>query len=70
MDDVCIYQIHIRGQVIEDDLIFNSPLQVNIEKIESASTWISIRADQAGMIALIRHLHGLGLKLLSIQCLA
>ena len=68
MDDICLYEVQIRGQVDENDLNSMSPTTMTIERAEPASTYIHVRTDQAGMIGLIRHLHGLGFFLLSITC--
>jgi hypothetical protein len=39
-----------------------------IEHVEGANTSITLRTDQSGMIGLLRHLHGLGLVLISMSC--
>jgi hypothetical protein len=38
-----------------------------VEQLEQ-TTLLTVRTDQSGMIGLIRHLHGLGLMLLSVNC--
>ncbi len=67
MDDICTYQIMVRGQVGEEEVNAQSPLQLTVEPAGPASSLITIRADQSGLIGLLRHLHGLGFVLLSIQ---
>ncbi len=66
MDDICTYQILIHGQVDEDDLNDDSPLRLTVEQAGMDVTLLAVRTDQAGLIGLIRHLHGLGFVLLSI----
>ncbi len=67
MDDFCTYQIIIRGQVDEQELNAQSPLRLTVEHSGPDSSRISIHTDQSGLIGLLRHLHGLGIVLLSIQ---
>ncbi|MEJ2711351.1 MAG: hypothetical protein P8074_27330 [Anaerolineales bacterium] len=68
MDDVQRYRIKVRGKVQASDLNATSPLRLSVERVEQASTLLSVRTDQSGLIGMIRHLHGLGLILLSIDC--
>jgi hypothetical protein len=49
--NVRIYKIQIHGQVKEGE----------------DSTFIAVRTDQSGLVGLVRHLHGLGLVLLSMS---
>lgn len=67
MEDICLYEIQIHGLVDEDDLNLSSPIGLKLERKTGNSTYFSIRADQAGMVGLIRHIHGLGFLLLSIS---
>ena len=68
MDDVRTYRIQVHGLVEEEDINPTSPLRLTIEHVGETSTSVTFRTDQAGMIGLIRHLHGLGLVLLSLIC--
>jgi hypothetical protein len=68
MDDICTYQIAVRGQMDEDDLNAMSPLQVAVVQADTTSTLFTVRTDQSGLIGLMRHLHGRGLTLLSVSC--
>jgi hypothetical protein len=68
IEDVRTYKIQFHGQVEEEDINTTSPVRLTIEHIDETSTFATLRADQSGMIGLIRHLHGLGLVLLSISC--
>jgi hypothetical protein len=67
MDDVCTYEIMIRGQIDEGDINAASPLRLRVARSGEDCTLVTFRADQSGMIGLIRHLHSLGFVLLSIQ---
>ena len=68
MHDICTYQIEVRGQV--DEYAFNatSPLQMTVVRVDTAATLFTICADQSGLIGLLRHLHGRGFVLLSVNC--
>lgn len=72
VDDTCTYQIEVRGQADENDLQVMSLLhltvvQVNDKEQPSASTQLTIRTDQSGLIGLLRHLHARGVMLLAIH---
>ena len=68
MDAICTYQIGLRGQVDENDLNAVSPLQMMVVRVDTASTLFTICTDQSGLIGLLRHLHGRGFVLLSVDC--
>ncbi len=68
IDDICTYKIQINGRVEEEDISTNSPLLFTIDPVEGINTSITLRTDQSGIIGLIRHLHSLGLVLLSMSC--
>jgi|WetSurMetagenome_2_1015567.scaffolds.fasta_scaffold1568892_2 hypothetical protein len=61
------YGITVRGQVGEGDINAGSPVEMEILEARTDQTLIAVRGDQAGMIGAIRHLHGLGIVLLSIM---
>jgi hypothetical protein len=74
MDDICTYQIEVRGQVNENDLNAMSPLQMTVVRVDAdeehpyASMLFTVCTDQSGLIGLLRHLHGRGFVLLSVNC--
>jgi hypothetical protein len=68
MDDICTYQIEIRGQIDEQDLNAMSPIQMTVVRAETVSMQFAVRTDQSGLMGLIRHLHSRGLVLLSVNC--
>lgn len=70
MDDVRKYRIMIRGQIEEAELNARSPLRLKVEAIGAQSTEVSLFADQAAVIGVLRHLHGLGFVLLSVDGVA
>ena len=67
MDDVCNYQVIIRGHVDEAEVNAQSPLQLAVEQAGPDSALITFQTDQSGLIGLLRHLHGLGFVLLSVK---
>ncbi len=67
MDDTCTYQILLRGQVDEDDINTASPLHLTVTPAGPDATLVTVQTDQSGLVGLIRHLHGLGFVLLSID---
>lgn len=72
MHDICTYYIEVRGQVDESDLNATSPHQAVVvrasgEEDSPAVTLCTLHADQAGLIGLMRYLHGRGFVLLSVQ---
>ena len=69
MEDICTYQILVRGQAAEVDLQPFCPPGLTLEQLEP-NTLLTVVTDQSGIIGLIRNLHGLGLMLLSVNCLA
>ncbi|RPJ47968.1 MAG: hypothetical protein EHM21_07865 [Chloroflexi bacterium] len=66
MEDVNTYHIRVRGPVEEDDLNAGSPLRLVVVESGPESALLTVSADQAGMVGLIRHLHGLGFVLLAV----
>ena len=66
MQEICTYQIEVQGQMDENDLNPMSPLEMTVVQVDTATTLFTIRADQSGLVGLIRHLHGRGFVLLSI----
>jgi hypothetical protein len=60
------YLIQIRGLVDVNDLNPMSPHQMTVIRMEPASTLISICTDQSGLVAILRHLHHMGLIFLSV----
>jgi hypothetical protein len=67
------YQISIHGRVDADDLNAMSPLQMTVDAVPGASeqshpaTRLTIHADQAALIGLLRHLHARGFVILSVN---
>ena len=68
MNDICTYLIQLRDQVNENDLNAMSPIQMTVVRVDTAATLFTICADQSGLIGLLRHLHGRGFVLLSVNC--
>ena len=68
MPDQHTYLIQLRGSVDIDELNALTPLRMTPVQAEPATTRVTASTDQAGLIGLLRHLHGLGFQLLSITC--
>ena len=66
MDDVCTYHIEVRGQADARELDAMSPVEMTVVKVDAASTQLTIWADQAGLIGLMRHLHNRGFVFLAM----
>lgn len=65
MHDICTYRIEIQGLADENSLNATSPLQMTVVQASPAATLLTVRADQSGLVGLIRHLHSRGIVLLS-----
>lgn len=69
MDDICTYQLRVRGSLEAADIEAFCPTGLQTEPV-GHDTLLTLQTDQAGLIGLIRKLHGLGLFLLTITCLS
>ncbi len=67
MEDVRVYQIQISGLVKENEVASFSPPEWKLEQDVEGNTLFTVCTDQAGLVGLIRHLHGFGFELLSIH---
>ncbi len=67
MNDLCTYLIELRGQVEAGEVNALSPLSITVVRIGRAVTVVAACSDQAGLIGLLRHLHGLGYILVSLN---
>jgi hypothetical protein len=67
MQAICTYLIEIQDQLEEKDFSPRSPYRIMDVHAGPETTRFTIRADQSGLIGLIRHLHQQGFVLLSIQ---
>lgn len=65
---ISTYHITVRGCIDQDDLNLMSPLATTVVRADEAATEFTIRADQSGLIGLLRHLHGRGVVFLSVTC--
>jgi hypothetical protein len=66
MQQVCTYTIIVRGEVREFDLNAPGPREMTVVRRGPAATVLVTRADQSGLVGLLRHLHGRGFVLLSV----
>ena len=67
MDDTCNYQIELAGRMDEKELTEASPFQMTLLRQSPEATLFGVRTDQAGLIGLLRYLHGRGLRLLAVS---
>jgi hypothetical protein len=67
MNDICTYYIQLHGQVAEGEINAMGPLQMTMVRVDTASTLLTVRTDQSGLIGLMRHLHGSGFVILSVS---
>ena len=73
MRESSTYQIDIHGQVDAADLNVMSPLQMSVTAVPGVdeqphpATQLTIHADQAALIGLLRHLHARGFVILSVK---
>jgi len=68
MPDQHTYLIELQGSVDVDELNARAPLKILRVRTDSTTTLISASTDQAGLIGLLRHWHGLGFQFLSMTC--
>jgi len=66
MRDIYIYRIAVRERLDEYDINAISPQQIRVVQAGEQITIFTICADQAGLIGLLRRLHGRGVTLLSV----
>lgn len=67
------YEIQVHGQLDEARLGWFGEAQAQVETLADSSeitTISNVVMDQAGLIGLIRRLHGLGIVLLSVRLIA
>lgn len=67
MPDQHTYLIQLHGAVDVDELNARAPLRMTAQ-VEATTTQVAACTDQAGLVGLLRHLHGLGVQLVSIVC--
>jgi hypothetical protein len=68
MADICTYCIEVKDQLDEQAYNATSPQQIKVLRAGQESTMFTICADQAGLIGLLRQLHGYGFTLLTVAC--
>jgi hypothetical protein len=61
------YRLRLLGEVGVDDVNRMSPCAVTLAQKDETTTTFHAATDQAGMIGLMRYLHGMGFVILSVQ---
>jgi hypothetical protein len=72
MFDPAIYRIRINGRLGERWSEYFGAQSMSVEEDEaglSSTTLVSVPIDQAGLVGMINHLNGLGLPVVSVECL-
>jgi hypothetical protein len=59
------YQLRLLGEVSQEDVNRMSPCRVSQVRRDEKTTTFRAVTDQAGMIGLMRYLHGMGFVILS-----
>jgi hypothetical protein len=67
MDAVRDYQICLAGELGDAGRMADGPLQTAVLHADERATVIAVRADQSGLIGVLRHLHGRGRVVLSVH---
>jgi hypothetical protein len=62
------YRLRLLGEVSEGEVNPMSPCGVTLIRRGKSSTTFRATTDQAGMIGLMRYLHGMGFVILSVHC--
>ncbi|MBX2999724.1 MAG: hypothetical protein KF893_14490 [Caldilineaceae bacterium] len=68
LDEHAGYKIRVEGSVDVSLVDWFGPIQIGrTESDERITTLLTLDIDQAALVGLIRHLHGLGIVLLSVE---
>ena len=73
MFDPAVFSICINGRLSESWLEYFGAQSISVEEDEagqSSTTLISEPVDQAALVGMINHLNGLGLAVVSVECLS
>ena len=72
-DPATHYRIEVRGRVNVDWLqSFDSSVEISVDKTWQMEdiTVLDLHTDQAGLVGLVRKLHGLGMTILQLQIIS
>jgi len=64
---ISTYHICVLGEMDENTFNKKSPLHIKVIHTDKSATLFTVCSDQAGLIGLIRYLHGQGFVLLSVH---
>lgn len=67
MQEICNYAIEVQDNVDDETFNATSPFQVTVIKTRAEITLFKVVTDQSGLIGLVRHLHGQGFVIRSIN---
>lgn len=68
LDEVVTYRITVQDGLDEASFNAASPLRVSVAHFEDDVAVLTLHADQAGLIGLLRYLHQQGYLLVSVTC--
>jgi len=69
-DPATLYRIEVQGRVDVEWLQgFDSPAEISVDQTVQVEdiTVLNVHTDQAGIVGLVRRLHGLGMTILQFQ---
>ncbi len=66
-DDLRTYRITLRGQVDEEFVAAYCPAGTLLAHEGDTARLSDIRADQSGIVGLVRHLHNLGCTIVALE---
>jgi hypothetical protein len=66
LDEPCCYLVKVRGEVRLEELNPASPLKLDSCGAAGPNTALWLRADQSGLVGLLRFLHSRGLVILTV----
>ena len=72
MFDTAVFSIRIQGRLGESWMEYFGAQSISVEVDEvghSSTTLISEPVDQAALVGMLNHLNGLGLPVVSVECL-
>jgi hypothetical protein len=64
------YRIEVRGRVDVEWLQgFDSSVEISVDKVrlQEGITVLTVKSDQAGIVGLVRRLHGVGMAIMQVQ---
>lgn len=67
MNQSSVYRVLVHGQLDESDLNASSPIATTVASVSNNTSELTVETDQSGVMGVLRHLHGLGFAIISVQ---